>query len=242
MKRIWQRLSRREKGLVGVTLLVLLVVLARYFVISPLAERREWVERQLELQPQLLEKNLRYLNRKAEIESGLEKARGELGRLEPVLFAGDTPSVSASSLQEMMQTIANTMGPQVISTRVLNPETKGVFTKIPIQIEVSGQIDQVTNLIKGLEAMDKLLVVDELNVRSLFRPVPPTARPPQPGVPQIQPGGLRASITIAGFSRAQSAAAAKEGQPSQRQEKSTAAKQKQIKKGGKSGPAPAEES
>lgn len=229
MKRIWRRLSKREKGLVGFTLLVLFLVLGRYFVVFPLMERQEWIKRQLELQPQLLEKNLRYLGRKAQIAAGLEKARGELGGLEPLLFTGDTPSVSASNVQEIIQNIATRDGPQVISTRVLNPETKGTFTKIPIQIEVSGQIDQLANLIKGIEAAEKLLVVDELNVRSLFRPVPAAPRPPQPSaVPALAPGGLRASLTIAGFARSQPAPAKGASQTPQKQEKSQAT---QLKSG-----------
>ena len=75
MKRIWERLSRRERGLVGVTLAILIILLARQFVIGPYLERREWVKSQLELQPQLLEKNLRYLARKGEFAAGLEAVR-----------------------------------------------------------------------------------------------------------------------------------------------------------------------
>jgi len=233
VKRIWQRLSRREKGLVGAVLVVLALVLARHFVISPLMERQEWVERQLEIQPQLLEKNVRYLGRKAEIEAGLEKAKGELGQMEPQLFSGDTASVSASSVQEMIQAIAAKGGPQVITTRVLNPETKGSFTKIPIQIEVSGQIDQLANLIKGLEAAEKLLIVDELNVRSLFRPVPVVTRPGQTqAAPAPPPAGLRASLTIVGFARVRPSPGKAAGEEKSSQAKSKPGRPQKAKASG----------
>ena len=85
MKRFWERLSRRERGLVGATLAILIILLARYFIIGPYLERREWVTSQLELQPQLLEKNLRYLARKDEFAAGLEASHSVRG----VAFDGE---------------------------------------------------------------------------------------------------------------------------------------------------------
>jgi len=202
MKRLWQRLSKRERALVVLTLVIFLLVLARYLMLSPLLEHRAWVRNQLEIQPQLLEKNLRYASQKAELTAGLEKARSELKILEPSLLSGDTPSVSASDLQQTVQGLAQKEGTQVISTRVLNPESLGSFTKIPIQMEVSGQIDQVANLIKGIESGEKLLVVDELNVRSLFTPA---AAARQQEAAQVPAPNLRASLTISGFARSQPA-------------------------------------
>ncbi len=210
MKRIWERLSRRERGLVGVTLAILIILLARQFVVGPYLERREWVKSQLELQPQLLEKNLRYLARKEEFAAGLEAARNEIKAREPKLLTGDTLSVSASDLQDTVQNLAVKGGTQVITTRVLNPETVGSFAKIAIQMEIGGQIDQIANLMRAIDASPKLLVVDEINVRSLFRPV----GVPQPRVaPQVAIQNLRVSLTVAGYARAQAPAPAKTEAP-----------------------------
>ena len=206
MKRLWERLSKREKGLVVLTLFILLSVIARYFLVSPFLERREWVKSQLEIRPQLLEKNLRYIGLKAEIQAGLEKARGDLKAVEPSLLSGDTPSVSASDLQQTVQALATKEGTQVISTRVLNPEAMGTFTKIPIQMEVSGKIEQVANLIKGIESAEKLLMVGELNIRSLFTPT--MAQRPQ-AAPPLPEQNLRVSLTISGLVRNQPATPSK---------------------------------
>lgn len=212
MKRIWERLSARERGLLGVTVAILVMLLARQFVIGPYLERREWVKSQLELQPQLLEKNLRYLARKEEFAAGLEAARNELKTREPKLLTGDTPSVSASDLQDTVQNLAVKGGTQVITTRVLNPESAGSFSKIAIQMEIGGQIDQIANLIRAIDASPKLLVVDEINVRSLFRPL----GVPQPRViPQVAVQNLRVSLTVSGYARAQSAPAKSETAPSE---------------------------
>jgi len=56
-------------------------------------------------------------------------------------------------------------------------------------------------------------MVDEINVRSLFRP----AGFPQPqGVPQVAAQNLRVSLTVSGLARSQAASATKsESSPSQ---------------------------
>lgn len=200
MKRLWDRLSGREKALAATAFFVLLLVLARYLLLLPFLEWREGVRTDLEMQPQLLEKNIRYLNQKAAVAAGLEAARAELTAVEPSLLTGDTPSVSASDLQQAVQALAGKEGVQLITTRVLNPEVKGSFTKIPIQVEVSGRIDQLVNLVKGIESSEKLLVMDELNIRSLFRPVVAAG---QQRPAQVAEQNLRVSLIISGFVRSQ---------------------------------------
>ena len=202
MKGLWERLSKREKVLVVASFGILLIVLGHYFLIVPYLQHKEWVKSQLELQPQLLTKNLRFIDRKAEIEAGLEKARAELKGLESELLSGDTSSVSASSIQEAVQVLADKEGIQIITTRVLNPEVMGSFTKIPIQLELSGQIDQLANFIKGIEATKSLLIVNELDARSLF-PAAVIAR--QVAVGQTPVQTLRASLIVSGFARIQTA-------------------------------------
>jgi uncharacterized protein YneF (UPF0154 family) len=213
MKQFWQRLSQRERGLVVVTVIIIFLVLARYMVIGPFMERREWVQTQLEIQPQLLEKNIRFLGQKDELMATLEATQNELKAKEPRLLTGDTPSVSASDLQDVIQGLATKEGTQVITTRVLNPETAGGFAKISVQMEIGGQIDQLASLIRGIENSPKLLMIDEINVRSLFRP----AGFPQPqGAPQLAAQNLRVSLTVSGLARSQAAAATKtESAPSQ---------------------------
>lgn len=203
MKQLWQRFSQRERALVVVTVVILLVVLGRISVVNPYMARREWVQTQLEIQPQLLEKNLRYIGQKEQLNAALEAARNDIKARETKLLQGDTPSVNASDLQETVQAMAVKEGTQVITTRVLNPEATGAFSKIAIQMEVSGQVDQVATLVRGIETSPKLLVIDEINVRSLFRPTGIA----QQGVPQVPAQNLRVSITVAGFARGQASAA-----------------------------------
>jgi Tfp pilus assembly protein PilO len=204
MKQFWQRLSQRERGLVLVTLAILGLALARYLVILPFLERWDWVKNQLEVQPQLLEKNMRFIGQEDNLTAAVSAARNELKIREMKLLSGNTPSVSASDLQEIVQALAAKEGVQVITTRVVNPELTGAFSKIAIQMEIGGQIDQIANFIRGIDNSPKLLVVDEINVRSLFRPATiPQPQAASPTVAQTAIQNLRVSVTIAGFVRNQ---------------------------------------
>jgi ACT domain-containing protein len=220
MKQFWQRLSRRERGLVVLTLVIIFVALGRYVLIGPFVERWDWVRSQLEIQPQLLEKNLRFLSQRDELVAMLEATQNELKAKEPRLLTGDTPSVSASDLQDAVQGLATKEGTQVITTRVLNPETAGSFAKISLQMEIGGQIDQIASLIRGIENSPKLLMVDEINVRSLFRPA---GFPQAPGAPQLPAQNLRVSLTVSGLARSLPATVTKP-EPSPSQSKGNGAK------------------
>lgn len=206
MRNFWNRLSQRERGLVMLTGIIVLIFIARYTVIGPFLERRAWIKQQLESQPQLLTKNLRYLGQKDAMLAGLASAREQIKAQAPKLLTGDTPSVSASDLQETVQAMAAREGTQVITTRVLNPEPAGSFSKIGIQLEIGGQIQQLASLIRGIESSPKLLVIDEINVRSLFRPI---GIPQTPGAPQAPAPNLRISLMVSGYARSQASPPAK---------------------------------
>jgi hypothetical protein len=83
---------------------------------------------------------------------------------------------------------------------VLTPETVGSFSKIGIQLEIGGQIQQLASLIRGIETAPKLLTIDEVNVRSLFRPI---GFPQTPGAPQPPAQNLRVSLMVSGYARPQ---------------------------------------
>jgi len=197
VKKFWLRLSKRERTIFFLAFSLFALVVARYLVINPYLARRAWVKDQLEVKYQQLENQNRYLARGNELEEQLKILRVRLKQLESALLEGDTAPVTASALQETVRAIAAKEGVQIVATRVLNPEPFGAFLKVPIQVEVDGEVEQVASLIKGIDSAPKLLVVKELTIRSLR----PRARRRRRGRAQQASKGLRASMVIAGFSR-----------------------------------------
>ena len=199
MKHLWMRLSKREKMIVSVALLIFVLLLARYLVLNPYLAHRAWVAGELEVRERQLENNRRYLNRREEIQSQIGALKTELTELEASLLEGDTPPVIASALQEKVRSIASQEGVQIVATRVLNPEPVGAFLRVPIQVEVDGAMEQVASLIRGIDTGPQLLVVNEITIRSLSPRV--NRRRRRARERQTTSGGVRASMVISGFSR-----------------------------------------
>ena len=208
MKRLWKRFGKREKGYIALTIIISSLVLGRYLLISPILERREWIKSQLETKTQLLERDLRYMSQKEIVETALNRERGTLSALESLLLSGDTPSVSASDLQNLLGNISAKDGGQIITMRVLNAEKMGPYMRVPVQLEINGEIGQIASLIKGIQSAEKLLIVNELNVRPVFTPYPAT-RPKEGRALAGQ--NLHVGLIVSGFTRIQSAASMSSG-------------------------------
>ena len=130
MKQFWQRLSQRERALVYLTGAILLFFVGKVAIATPLLERQARINGQLDSQPQLLQKNLRYLSQKDSILASLEGARNQIKTIEPALLTGDTPSVTASDLQETVQSLATREGTQVITTACSIPSRAARFPRL----------------------------------------------------------------------------------------------------------------
>ena len=206
MKKFWERLSKRERGMAILACSIFFLVLGHYFVVEPYSARREWVKSQLEIQTNLLERQNRYLKRRTQIEGDLKRLKTKLETLKSSLLGGDTPPVSASALQETVRKIAAKEGVQIVSTRVLSPKPVGSFLTISVQLEVSGEVGQLVNLIKGIESNAKFLMVSEVNIRSLASRVNRRRRP----ILRSR-GSLRTTLVISGFARSRMATDAKSG-------------------------------
>lgn len=206
MKKFWERLSKRERRMALLACSIFFLVLGNYLVLEPYSARREWVKSQLEIQTNLLERQNRYLKRRTQIEGDLKRLKTKLETLKSSLLGGDTPPVSASALQETVRKIAAKEGVQIVSTRVLSPKPVGSFLTISVQLEVSGEVGQLVNLIKGIESNAKFLMVSEVNIRSLASRVNRRRRP----VLRSR-GSLRTTLVISGFARSRMATDAKSG-------------------------------
>jgi Tfp pilus assembly protein PilO len=197
MNRFWNRLSKRERSLALLAVVVVVAILLYDRVVTPLIERRTWIRDQLVLQPELFRRSLGYLGREKEIRTRLEEARRRVKAMDRLLLAGDTPSVIASALQKVVRDIATKEGIQIATTRVLDSTEAGSFLRIPIQVDVVGKIEQIANLIKFLDSNPKSLILDEVNIRSAGN----SRRSRRNKRPIQLKKKLRASLVISGFAR-----------------------------------------
>jgi type II secretory pathway component PulM len=177
-------LSRRERTIVLVGVVGLVLVLGWLFVVEPLTERARLTAELVPSRAQVLSRRLDLLARKDTVTRDLDTTGAEITRLSERFLTEAAPAVAASELQKLTKDMAAEASTEIRSERILPPVERGELLEIPVEIAVSGEIRQLVDLLAKLEASQKLLTVQDLRVRV---------------VNVSQPKELLATLTVSGF-------------------------------------------
>jgi type II secretory pathway component PulM len=177
-------LSRRERTIVLVGGLGLVLVLGWTFVVQPLVERMRTTNELVPSRAQVLARRLDLIARKEAILKELAATNGEIDGASARFLTEAAPAVAASELQKLTKDMAAQASTEIRSERILPPVERGELLEIPVEIAVSGEIRQLVDLLAKLESAPKLLTVQDLRVRV---------------VNVSQPKELLATLTVSGF-------------------------------------------
>ena len=176
--------SKRERGIIVLGGVGVVLVLGWIFVFEPLAERARITSELVPSREQVLSRRLDLLARKDTIARDLERTNGEIERASARFLTEAAPAVAASELQKLTKEMAAQASTEIRSERILPPVERGEVLEIPVEIAVSGEIRQLVDLLARLEAAPKMLTVQDLRVRV---------------VNVSQPKELLATLTVSGF-------------------------------------------
>lgn len=177
-------LSQRERTIVLAGGVVVVVILAWLFVITPLLDRGSATRDLVPERERTLTRRLDLLARRNQITAELEAANARVDRLAARLLTAAAPAVAASELQKIVKDMAAEATTEIRSERILPPEERGELLEIPVEIAVSAEIRQLVDLLARVEGAQKLLTVKDLRVRV---------------VNVSQPRELLATLTVSGF-------------------------------------------
>jgi Tfp pilus assembly protein PilO len=178
-------LSRRERVLVTLAIVVAVLVFGWVAVVQPALERFAAAAELVPARRQVLSQRQELVARKAAILRDLEATNARLEELSGRFFPAATPAVVASELQKLVKEMAAQASTEVRSERILTPVDRGGdLLEIPIEIAVSADIRQLTDLLGRLERAPKLLAVQDLKIRVIN---------------VSQPKELLATLTLSGF-------------------------------------------
>lgn len=157
-------LARKER-LAAVALLVLAILAAHILIVAPLIALYEARETRLDM---LATRALRVA---AQHGSGDDAARRlaaleSAGTARAIFWPGATEAVAAAALQEQMRALLAQSGAQVETTEALPSTIDGALPRIALKLRFSGDIDQVSRVIHGVETLRPALVVDRLAIRT----------------------------------------------------------------------------
>lgn len=144
---------------------ILAVIAGIYFIVLlPLAEKRASIRERSEAGYASLEKYERFLSGAVNAESELKAVKGRLERLESRLLGETDTSLAVSRLQSRVQDIARGSGLTITSIRPLPAESLEGYASIPLYIDATGGIRELSEFLKGLDSSSVFIGVEKLDV------------------------------------------------------------------------------
>lgn len=78
----------------------------------------------------------------------------------------DSPTLAATRLQQQVRQAVESNGGNIISTQILPTASEGLFTRVAIKVQMTGDTDAVQKMLYSLEASSPLLFVDNMQIRA----------------------------------------------------------------------------
>lgn len=155
----------RERRLILLAGVVVLILAANWYVVEPMMDRRERVQTLIEARQALLDRQERLVARRAGYVREHEALRGEVARRRAQLLPGDKAPLAASELQKLVKSTAQQSGVEVRSERVLPTTTRGGYSEVPVEITLSGPIRGIVSFLHQLDGAPMLLTIQDVKLR-----------------------------------------------------------------------------
>lgn len=181
------RLPARQRRLVAVGVLVLVVALLAGLVWLPIAH--------LERQGAALaagQGRVEELRARIPVRDDLLARLRELeqsGNLEEALLAGSTPAVAAAQLQGDLSSLVAAMGGEVVTVQILEPEETPPFVRVGLRLTMTGDTATMRDLLYAIETRNPVLIVSGMNLAASDPEAADTAADPE----------LNASFEVYGY-------------------------------------------
>jgi hypothetical protein len=132
-----------------------------------------------------IEKYINVVNQRDRIDKERLNLNRILNRVESGLFTGETPSLAAVELQNILNDIAHANNIKINTMQVLKETESGEhnYINIPVRFSFNSNLLQLKEILYEIEASPKLLIITEMNVDLPRRK---------------QEGEIRSTITVQG--------------------------------------------
>jgi type II secretory pathway component PulM len=147
----WARFSPRERRLIGAAGGVAGLFLVHLLVISPFLAYRQDLQDEITAHRERLENGQAYLARTADLSRQREQMQKAFQTVKAQLVPGDTPTLAAANLQNVLHSLAGEKGVEIQSTQVMRDDTVGDFRRIAVRITVTGDLKQLADFLAATE-------------------------------------------------------------------------------------------
>lgn len=150
-----------------IPVMAILVGFAFYdYVYIPIQDERRSIEEMKEAKMITLDKYIDTLAQKTSLERAIASLREQRRAEEAKMVEGQTPSVAAANLQNLVKTIVIDKGGTISSERTEKPEDLGRFKVVTVSIEtIVPETKALNDMLLLIESQSVSLFVRELDVR-----------------------------------------------------------------------------
>lgn len=158
-------LNRERKIiLIGGAILLLFGAIYRFYpvIISVVSASDEIVMKQNHV-----EKFLRIAEQRKQAVNENGYVKRQFSQIESRFLTGETPSLAAVEIQEILGEIAEANNVNFMSMRVMKPKDNENtnYIRLPVQFSMNSDINQLKEIIYKVESSSKLLVITELDAK-----------------------------------------------------------------------------
>lgn len=158
------KVNERERKFLIYGVVIFLLIVA-FSLISWYTELRGGIDEIAEAKKFMIEKQLKKIAQKDNIEKHAIAIRKEIERQEKALLKGGKPPVAAAALQRALKEMASSLNIDVKLERTVNPVDADIYLGIPVEIGFKATTADLKSLLVKIRESSYLLMVSEMKVR-----------------------------------------------------------------------------
>lgn len=160
------RLSLPVRRMLAVTILVLMIFIPYQFLFSPVVSRYHELI-QTERRERALLERFQLVGKKAEMLRGqLETLREAESASSGGYLTGDSETLVAADLQNLVRTTVERSGGRLESTQILPAEIDGDFRRVSLRVRMTADMSSLFRTMYDLESHSPYLFIDNIDIIS----------------------------------------------------------------------------
>ena len=175
----------RERNLVILGVVFILLVLGYEYAYTPLVERYGQLGEEIQASQLRLSKSRAKIEQKPVLEAKIRQLNDRLANFDQLLLPGQKPSLAAAALQKIVKTMVTARNRATLtSEKIQQPIEVGRYTRIPIQVSIRCLVSDLKEIFYQIENYKLMLDVTQISIRVV--------------TPQ-QPSDIEANIVVEGI-------------------------------------------
>lgn len=161
-------LSPEAGRIVALALLVAIVALPWRLVVEPLRQSYAEIEDAEQSRQDMLARYERLADSREELRAELARQQEQPSSQEGYL-SGESETLVAAELQNLVRTIVERNGGRLESTQVLPATNEGAFRRVSLRVRMAADSEQLFHIVYDLESMLPYVFLDSLDIVSRDR-------------------------------------------------------------------------